>query len=53
MEYKRYLGTVECDDEAKIFHGDIMKGINTAGQALYPPPGLPVPIEISKNTMFL
>jgi predicted HicB family RNase H-like nuclease len=24
MEYKGYLGTVEYDDEAKIFHGDII-----------------------------
>jgi len=24
MEYKGYLGTVEYDAEAKIFHGDII-----------------------------
>jgi predicted HicB family RNase H-like nuclease len=24
MEYKGYLGTVEYDSEAKIFHGDII-----------------------------
>jgi predicted HicB family RNase H-like nuclease len=24
MEYKGYMGTVEYDDEAKLFHGDII-----------------------------
>jgi len=24
MEYKGYMGTVEYDDEAKIFHGDVI-----------------------------
>ena len=24
MEYKGYLGTVEYDEQAKIFHGDII-----------------------------
>jgi predicted HicB family RNase H-like nuclease len=24
MEYKGYIGIVECDDKAKIFHGDVV-----------------------------
>jgi predicted HicB family RNase H-like nuclease len=27
MEYKGYLGTVEYDAEAKLFHGDVIKAI--------------------------